>query len=173
MEIVAPDGTLKTLHNRSGGGTDNIIKTYTPDFDDTQIQGNWKLKIRDNANGDTGALEVSYDTVAAATVSPVTDISGSGDVYHVTVSATQDGTYNLDLVSSGHDIADAASNPLTNTAHTNQGRVATVKRVKESANSNQCTQRYCKDAQNHNGYTNPITNSARVCHANNTPPSAV
>ena len=131
VELVAPDGTLKTLHNRSGGGTDNIITPYTPDFDDAQIQGIWKLKIRDGADGDTGTLnswtlEVNYDTVAATTVSSVTDISGSGDVYHVTVSATQDGTYNLDLVSSGHNIADAASNPLTNTTPTETDETYTV-----------------------------------------------
>ena len=131
VELVAPDGTLKTLHNRSGGGTDNIITPYTPDFDDAQIQGIWKLKIRDGADGDTGTLnswtlEVNYDTVAATTVSSVTDISGSGDVYHVTVSATQDGTYNLDLVSSGHNIADAASNPLTNTTPTKTDETYTV-----------------------------------------------
>ena len=45
---------------------------------------------------------------------PVTSISGSGDTYHVTVPADTDGTYNLDL-SPGHGIADAASNPLTDT----------------------------------------------------------
>ena len=120
VELVAPDGTVKTLHNLSGGGTDNIIKTYTPNFDGTQIQGDWKLQIRDNANSDVGTLNswtlaVSYDTVTATTVSPVTGISGSGDVYYVTVSASTDGTYNLDLVSSGHGIADTSNNPLTDT----------------------------------------------------------
>ena len=125
VELVAPDGTVKTLHNREGDGTHDIIKTYTPNFDDddAQIQGIWKLKIRDNADGDTGTLnswtlKVSYDTVTDTTVSSVTDISGSGDVYYVTVSATQDGPYNLDLVSSGHGIKDAAENPLTDTAPT-------------------------------------------------------
>ena len=126
VELVAPDGTIKTLHNREGDDTNNIIKTYTPDFDDdddAQIQGIWKLRINDNADGDTGTLnswtlKVSYDTVTGTTISPVTNISGSGDVYYVTVSAMQDGTYNLDLVSSGHGIADTANNQLTNTAPT-------------------------------------------------------
>ena len=36
-------------------------------------------------------------------------------MYSVTVSALQDGIYNLDLISSGHGIADTASNPLTDT----------------------------------------------------------
>ena len=133
VELVAPGGTIKTLHNRSGGDTNDIIKTYTPNFDDddVQIQGIWKLKIRDNADGDTGTLnswtlEVNYDTVTDTTVSPVTGISGSGDVYYVTVSAAQDGAYNLDLVSSGHDIEDAASNSLTNTTPTETDETYTV-----------------------------------------------
>ena len=46
--------------------------------------------------------------------SPVTSVSGSGSVYYVTVSAAQDGTYNLDLVLSGHGIKDTADNPLIN-----------------------------------------------------------
>jgi hypothetical protein len=45
--------------------------------------------------------------------SPVTGLAGSGSQYLVTVSAAQDGTYNLDLVSSGHGITDSASNPLS------------------------------------------------------------
>ena len=47
-------------------------------------------------------------------------------MYYVTVSATQDGTYNLDLVSSGHDIVDAANNSLTNTATTGADETYTV-----------------------------------------------
>ena len=133
VELVAPDDTVKTLHNREGDGTNNIIKTYTPNFDDddAQIQGDWKLRISDNADGDTGTLnswtlEVNYDTVADTTVSPVTGISGSDDVYYVTVSATQDGPYNLDLLSSGHNIADAANNSLTNTTPTETDETYTV-----------------------------------------------
>ena len=126
VDLIAPDGTVKTLHSGSGDNTDNIIKTYTPDFVDTQIQGGWKLKVRDNANSDVGTLNswtlaISYDTTTTTTtttVSPVTGISGSDDVYYVTVSALQDGTYNLDLVSSSHGIKDAAENLLTDTAPT-------------------------------------------------------
>ena len=42
----------------------------------------------------------------------VTNLAGSGSQYLVSVSAAQDGTYNLDLVSSGHGIANAADNQL-------------------------------------------------------------
>ena len=44
----------------------------------------------------------------------------------MTVSATQDGTYNLDLVSSGHGIEDAASNSLTNVSPTGADETYTV-----------------------------------------------
>ncbi len=58
--------------------------------------------------------------------SPIAGISGSGDTYYVIISPAVDGTYNLDLVSSGHNIADAASNPLTNTAPTGADETYTV-----------------------------------------------
>ena len=60
-------------------------------------------------------LTVNHDS---DTATHVTSISGSGSVYYVTVSAAQDGTYNLDLVSSGHGIRDAANNLLSNTTPT-------------------------------------------------------
>ena len=58
--------------------------------------------------------------------SPIAGISGSGDTYYVIISPAVDGTYNLDLVSSGHSIADAASNPLTNTTPTGADQMYTV-----------------------------------------------
>ena len=51
--------------------------------------------------------------------SPILGITSfSDDAYYVIVYSTVDGTYNLDLVSSGHGIADAADNPLINTVPT-------------------------------------------------------
>ena len=126
VDLVAPDGTLLTLHNRAGGSDDNIDQTYTPSFGNVSIAGDWTLKINDNYDADTGTLNswtltinhTSTTTTTTTTVSPVTGVSGSGDAYYVTVSASTDGTYNLDLISSGHGIEDAADNNLTNTAPT-------------------------------------------------------
>ena len=133
VDLAAPDGTTKTLHNRSGGGANNIVQTYTPDFDGIEVQGDWTLKIRDNANGDSGTLNrwtltVNYGggTTTTTTINPVTSISGSGSVYYARVPALQDGTYNLDLVFSGHNIADTASNPLTNASTTGADETYTV-----------------------------------------------
>ena len=139
VSLIAPDGTAQTLHNRTGGTADNINQTYTPSFGSVQIAGNWILQISDHYDADPGILNswtltVNYAapvitaaaTTAIVTVSPVTDITGSGGVYNVAVSASQDGTYNLDLVSSGHGIADTESNPLTDTIPTGADQTYTV-----------------------------------------------
>ena len=131
IDLVAPDGTTKMLHNRSGGGTDDIDQTYTPDFEGESIAGTWTLRIRDNANLDSGTLNswtltINHGSSSSGTASPVTSISGSSDTYYATVSAITDGTYNLDLVPSGHGIADTASNQLTNTAPTGADETYTV-----------------------------------------------
>ena len=126
VDLIAPDGTtVITLHNRTGTDADNIVQTYEPDFGGVSITGNWTLRIDDNYDADPGVLNswtltVNYGNTATTTTatSHIAGISGSGDVYHVTVSALQDGTYNLDLVSSGHGIADTADNHLTDTAPT-------------------------------------------------------
>ncbi|GAB3315005.1 M4 family metallopeptidase [Luteimonas notoginsengisoli] len=57
VDLVAPDGSLYLLSNRSGGSTDNIIKTYTVNLSSENINGNWQLRVRDNANGDTGKID--------------------------------------------------------------------------------------------------------------------
>ena len=130
IDLVAPDGTTKTVHSRSGGGTDDIDQTYTPDFEGESIAGTWTLRINDNyAAADDGTLNSWTLTInhgSGTTTNPVTSISGSGDTYYVTVSSTQDGTYNLDLVSSGHGIADESSNPLTDTTPTGADETYTV-----------------------------------------------
>ena len=123
IDLVAPDGTTKTVHSRSGGATDDIDQTYAPDFEGESIAGTWILRINDNyAAADDGTLNSWTLTInhgsGSGTASPVTSISGSGDTYYATVFATTDGTYNLDLVSSGHGIADESSNPLTDTSPT-------------------------------------------------------
>ncbi len=123
VDLIAPDGTIKTVHNRSGGSADDIDQTYTPDFAGVSIAGTWTLRINDNyAAADDGTLNSWTLTInsgsSSGTSNPVTSISGSGDTYQVTVSATQDGTYNLDLISSGHGIEDESNNPLTDVTPT-------------------------------------------------------
>jgi len=63
VNLVAPSGSVTTLHSRSGGDADNIIKTY--DFNNNvnlraligqQAQGTWKLKVSDVVGQDVGKL---------------------------------------------------------------------------------------------------------------------
>jgi serine protease len=56
VDLVAPDGTLYNIHNRTGGGTDNINKTVTLNLSSEALNGTWNLRVNDNANGDTGYI---------------------------------------------------------------------------------------------------------------------
>ncbi len=57
VDLVAPDGSLYNIHNRTGGGTDNINKTVTFDLSTEALNGTWKLRVNDNANADTGRID--------------------------------------------------------------------------------------------------------------------
>jgi len=65
VKLTSPAGTTVVLHNRSGGGADNIIGTYpddlTPDqsmdaFLGENMNGNWRLTVSDHASYDTGSI---------------------------------------------------------------------------------------------------------------------
>ncbi len=63
VELVAPSGQKAILHNRMGGGQDNLITTYdsilTPALAallGQPIEGNWILRVTDMAGQDIGKL---------------------------------------------------------------------------------------------------------------------
>jgi subtilisin family serine protease len=56
VDLVAPDGSVYVLHNRSGGSTDNINQTYTVNLSSEALNGTWNLRVNDNANADTGYI---------------------------------------------------------------------------------------------------------------------
>ena len=127
VDLTAPDGTSQTLHSRAGGSANDIDQTYTPDFDGTGIAGDWTLRVSDRAGGDTGTLDSWTLTIDhGGADSPVTALTGSGSQYLVSVSATRDGTYNLDIVPN-NDITDMASNPLGGTGPTGEDQPYTVR----------------------------------------------
>ena len=70
----------------------------------------------DVENVDESDFEVSSSTTANGTISHVLQFTAY--TYDVTVLVDGDGTFNLDMITSGHDIVDKAdtSNPLTNPA---------------------------------------------------------
>ncbi len=50
-------GTRIVLHDRKGGGQDNLNETYTiTDFNDQDLEGTWTLSVSDNARIDVGEL---------------------------------------------------------------------------------------------------------------------
>ena len=127
IDLIAPDGTAQTLHDRTGSSANDIDRAYTPDLGGAEIAGDWTLRVSDRAGGDTGTLNSWTLTIGHGTAdSPVTGLTGSGDTYLVTVSAAQDGTYNLDLVSPGHGITDDANNPLSSPTPTGADHTYTV-----------------------------------------------
>lgn len=56
VDLVAPDGSLYNIHNRTGAGTDNINKTVSLNLSTEALNGIWKLRVNDNAGGDTGYI---------------------------------------------------------------------------------------------------------------------
>jgi leucyl aminopeptidase len=56
VDLVAPDGSLYNIHNRTGSGTDNIKKTVTLNLSSELLNGTWKLRVNDNGAGDTGYI---------------------------------------------------------------------------------------------------------------------
>jgi PKD repeat protein len=56
VDLVAPDGSVYVLHNRTGGSADNIVTTYTVNLSTEALNGTWNLRVNDNAAGDTGYI---------------------------------------------------------------------------------------------------------------------
>jgi PKD repeat protein len=57
VDLVAPDGSVYVLHNRTGGSADNINQTYTTNLSTEALNGTWRLRVNDNANADTGRID--------------------------------------------------------------------------------------------------------------------
>ncbi|MGW0033156.1 S8 family peptidase [Streptomyces sp. NPDC003314] len=57
VDLVAPDGSVYTLHNRTGGSADNIVQTYTVNASSEVANGVWKLRVNDNASQDSGKID--------------------------------------------------------------------------------------------------------------------
>jgi subtilisin-like proprotein convertase family protein len=56
VDLIAPDGSVYTLHNRAGGSADNLDLTATVNLSSEPANGTWKLRVRDAASGDVGFL---------------------------------------------------------------------------------------------------------------------
>ena len=56
VDLVAPDGSVYNVHNRTGGSADNINQTYTVNLSSEALNGTWRLRARDRAATDTGYI---------------------------------------------------------------------------------------------------------------------
>lgn len=63
IDLTSPDGLSVRLHNRAGGSSQNVIKTYRPEnsaalngFLGGQVSGEWRLQVTDRAGADQGKL---------------------------------------------------------------------------------------------------------------------
>jgi len=57
VDLVAPDGSVYNLHNRSGGSANNINQTYSVNLSSEAANGTWNLRVRDAASADTGYID--------------------------------------------------------------------------------------------------------------------
>lgn len=57
VDLIAPDGSVYVLHNRTGSSTQNINTTYTVNLSSEALNGTWRLRVNDNATGDTGFID--------------------------------------------------------------------------------------------------------------------
>ena len=56
VDLVAPDGTVFNLLNRSGGSADNVDQTFSVNLSGEVANGTWNLRVRDAAAQDTGFI---------------------------------------------------------------------------------------------------------------------
>jgi secreted trypsin-like serine protease len=57
VDLVAPDGTVYNLQNRTGGSADNINQVYSRNLGSEVANGTWNLRVRDAAAQDTGRID--------------------------------------------------------------------------------------------------------------------
>ena len=56
VSLIAPDGTVYTLLNRSGGSADNVDQTFTVNLSTEVANGTWRLRVQDAASIDVGYI---------------------------------------------------------------------------------------------------------------------
>lgn len=57
VDLVAPNGAVANLHNRTGGSADDLQQTYTVNLGSAPAAGEWRLRVRDRARQDTGYID--------------------------------------------------------------------------------------------------------------------
>ncbi|MDD8059272.1 S8 family serine peptidase [Shewanella metallivivens] len=57
IQLISPTGQTVVLHNKTGGGTDNLNQTYSANMTGVESSGIWTLKAVDSARRDTGYID--------------------------------------------------------------------------------------------------------------------
>ncbi|MBW8807289.1 MAG: S8 family serine peptidase [Lysobacter sp.] len=57
VDLVAPDGSVYNIHNRTGTSTDNVSGTFTFNLSSEALNGTWKLRAADRAASDVGRID--------------------------------------------------------------------------------------------------------------------
>ena len=57
VDLVAPDGSVYNLLNRSGGSADNVNQTFNVNLSGEALNGTWNLRVRDAATADVGRID--------------------------------------------------------------------------------------------------------------------
>lgn len=77
--------TTVTLHNRTGGGTNDLKNTFSvTEFDGTSAAGEWTLHVSDHAGQDTGDV-VSWTLHVAGSDLPLSDTRQWSDEHEVAI----------------------------------------------------------------------------------------
>jgi lysyl endopeptidase len=114
VDLVAPDGSIYVLHNRTGGSADNINTTYTVNLSSEAANGTWKLQVNDNASQDTGKIDTWTLKTGGGGVTP-----GCGGTNGTDVAITDNATVSSSIAVSGcTGNASATSKVAVNIQHT-------------------------------------------------------
>jgi hypothetical protein len=71
VSLVAPNGAAYKLHDRTGGGADNIVQTYTVNLSGHARNGTWKLRVQDVSSGDVGYINSWSLELAPLVIDPL------------------------------------------------------------------------------------------------------
>ncbi|WP_405096016.1 proprotein convertase P-domain-containing protein [Micromonospora sp. NBC_01412] len=113
VSLVAPDGSVYALHNRTGGSTDNINQTYPVDLSSETSNGTWRLRVQDAASGDVGYIN-SWTLKLDGAVTP-----GCSGTNGTDVTISDNSTVNSTIAITGcAGNASATSTVAVNIVHT-------------------------------------------------------
>ncbi|ATE73073.1 S8 family peptidase [Lysobacter capsici] len=57
VDLIAPDGSVYNIHNRTGSAADNVSGTFTLNLSSEALNGTWKLRAADRAAQDIGRID--------------------------------------------------------------------------------------------------------------------